>query len=69
MSDQWVVVANKLQLPNSVIKRIQSSHYHNSLVSLRKVVEWWFQEAANLEWSIIRQVLQGGSINFSGWVF
>lgn len=69
MSDQWVVVATKLGVFNSVINSIQVSRLDNH-ASLRRVVEWWFQYTANPDWGTVGKILQGkyrtlGSISTS----
>ena len=58
MSNQWIHVANELELPSFVISSIQVSQLDNDKASLRRVVEWWFQYTDNPEWKTIQQ-LQG----------
>jgi hypothetical protein len=55
----WFGIAIELGLPYFVISSIQVSQLPNDQASLTKVVEWWFQNTANPEWSTIRQVLEG----------
>jgi hypothetical protein len=59
ISDHWIEIATELGLPYPVISSIQVSRLPNDQASLRKVVEWWFQNTANPEWSTIYQVLEG----------
>ena len=54
MSNQWIHVANELELPSFVISSIQVSQLDNDLASLRKVVEWWFGYNANPEWKTLQ---------------
>ena len=58
ISKRWIEVATLLELPDTIISSIQVSRLPNNLASLRKVVEWWFQNTANPEWNAIA-VLQG----------
>ena len=53
MSNQWIRVANVLELPSFVISSIQVSQLGNDQASLRRVVEWWFKNTANPEWKTI----------------
>jgi hypothetical protein len=48
-----------LSLPYTVISSIQVSRLPSNQASLRKVVEWWFQNTANPEWSTIHHILEG----------
>ena len=50
MSDEWIHVANILNLPKTVINSIQLSGLKNSQALLRRVVEWWFTNTDNPEW-------------------
>jgi hypothetical protein len=59
LSKQWVAVANRLGLPKYVILSIKSSQDHSNLVSLRRVVDWWFQATSDPEWSVIEKLVQG----------
>ena len=61
MSNQWIRVANVLELPTFVISSIQVSQLDNDQASLRRVVEWWFKNTANPEWNDIQQ-FQGKAV-------
>lgn len=59
LSSQWVNVANRLSLPSPVVTSIQVSRLPSNQASLRKVIEWWFQNTPNPEWGTIQEALQG----------
>lgn len=63
LSDQWVMVANRLPLPGSITNSIQVSRLPDDHASLRKVVEWWFKNTPNPDWDTIQEVLQGNFHN------
>ena len=60
-SDKWVQVANLLNLPTSVISTINVLTSHqpdmNDKAALYKVIEWWFVNTANPEWTAIDDLL------------
>jgi hypothetical protein len=53
-----------LGIPFPVIGSIQVSRLPNDQASLRKVVEWWFQNTPNPEWSTIHQILGGNVCHY-----
>jgi hypothetical protein len=57
-SGRWIEIATKLGLPYQIISSIQVSRLPSDQASLRKVVEWWFLNTANPEWSTVHQVLR-----------
>jgi hypothetical protein len=59
VSNHWIEIATELGIPSPVINSIQVSRLPNDQASLRKVVEWWFQNTPNPEWSTIHQILEG----------
>ena len=61
-SVQWMQVAGFLNLPDYVINSIHVSRLEDDKASLRKVVEWWFKNTANPEWSAIRKISVKGII-------
>ena len=59
LSNEWVEVANRLPLPSPIITSIQASQLSSDQTSLRKVIEWWFQNTPNPDWGTIQEVLHG----------
>ena len=64
LSCQWVKVANRLLLPSNIVNSIQVSRLPSDQASLRKVIEWWFQNTSNPDWGTIQEVLQGNLLLF-----
>ena len=54
MADQWIKVADPLNVPSTVVDSILVSRLQDDRASLRRVVEWWFRNTANPEWSAIQ---------------
>ena len=59
LSNQWVKVASRLLLPSPILTSIQVSRLSGDQASLRKVIEWWFQNTPNPNWGTIQEVLHG----------
>lgn len=61
-SEKWVYVAGLLGLPASVISAINILTSHQPDMgdegALHKVIEWWFVNSANPEWTAIDDVLK-----------
>jgi len=59
-SDNWIIIANLLDVPNLMISTINviTSHQQNEGDALYKVVEWWFTHTANPEWTTIDEVIK-----------
>ncbi len=55
MADQWVRISELLKLPSFVVDTILVSR-RNDENSLRRVVEWWFKNTANPEWTSIKNI-------------
>ena len=57
LSGRWVQVANLLKLPTSVVSTINVLTSHQPKIdnkdALRRVIEWWFVNTANPEWTAI----------------
>ena len=62
LSNEWIKVANRLLLPSPIITSIQVSRLPSDQASLRKVIEWWFQNTPNPHWDTIQGVLHGNFI-------
>ena len=58
LSSQWVEVANRLPIPSPVVSSIQVSRLPSDQACLRRVIEWWFQNTSNPDWSTVQKVLQ-----------
>ena len=56
LSDKWVRVAEELNVPDHVLNSIVASRLKDDEASLRKVIEWWFKNTANPEWSTIQRM-------------
>ena len=56
-SDKWIEIAQLLNVPSPVINTINVLTSHqpnmNDEGALYKVVEWWFVNTANPEWTAI----------------
>lgn len=61
ISNKWITVANILKLPTSVISTINALTLHQPTMgdsgALYKVIEWWFVNTANPEWTAIDRML------------
>ena len=60
MAGQWIRVSKLLGVPTAVSDSILVSRL-NDESSLRRVVEWWFKNTANPEWTAINAICQGNS--------
>ena len=60
LSNDWLKVANRLPLPSRIVTNIPVSRLSDQ-ASLRKVIEWWFQNTPNPDWGTIQEVLHGNS--------
>ena len=56
-SDKWMRVAKLLKVDNLVVSSILVSRL-NDAASLNRVVEWWFMNTSNPEWSEVVEVLR-----------
>ena len=60
-SDNWIQIANLLSIPSPVINTINVLTSHQSNIGdkdpLYKVIEWWFVNTANPEWTTINDLL------------
>ena len=54
-SGQWIKVAELLKVNRDIVDSILVSRLTDT-TSLRKVVEWWFMNTANPEWSAIEKI-------------
>ena len=55
MAGEWIRVSELLGVPSSVVDSILVSRLKNE-DSLRRVVEWWFKNMANPEWTAIQKI-------------
>ena len=67
-SEKWMKIADLLVLDESQI--VKKDVINSILVlrcsdkeSLRRVVEWWFMNTANPEWSTIKNLFQGKNLS------
>ena len=58
-SDKWIIIAELLKVPSSVIStiRVITAHQQSEDTALRKVVEWWFINTPNPELTAIDDVI------------
>ena len=58
-SNMWIKIAELLGVPSSVISTISviTTHQRSDETALYKVVEWWFKNTANPEWTAIHHVI------------
>lgn len=56
--DQWIKVAGVLDVPQTVIENVLVSRLSDKS-SLQRVVEWWFKNTPNPEWTTIETTLKG----------
>ena len=54
-SDKWISIAEGLKVPSAVIStiRVITTHQQSKDAALYRVVEWWFANSPNPEWSTI----------------
>ena len=57
-SERWINVAELLRVPTAVISRIRviTTRQESQDTALYKVVEWWFKNSPNPEWTAISEV-------------
>ena len=55
MANQWIRISELLKVPFSVVNSILVTRM-NDQDSLRRVVEWWFKNTANPEWTPIKTI-------------
>ena len=58
-SERWINVAELLGVPTAVISKIRviTTRQKSQDTALYKVVEWWFKNSPNPEWSAISEVI------------
>lgn len=59
IANQWIRTAELLGVPTSIVDSILVSRLQDDRASLRRVVQWWFKNTPNPEWSAIQGVLKG----------
>ena len=56
-SHRWIEIANLLDVPSTVVSTITVLTSHTGDKNpLYKVIEWWFINTANPEWTVIDQL-------------
>ncbi len=56
MAEQWIRISELLGVPNSVVDSILVSRLKDR-DSLHRIVEWWFKNTANPEWTAIQKII------------
>ncbi len=55
MSEQWIRISELLGVPDTVVNSILVSRLQDK-DSLQRIVEWWFKNTANPEWTAIQNI-------------
>ena len=60
-TERWINVAQLLKVPSDVISKIRviTTGQQSEDTALYKVVEWWFKNSPNPEWTTISEVVAG----------
>ena len=58
-SEKWINVAELLEIPSEVISKIRiiTTGQQSEDTALYKMVEWWFKNSSNPEWTAISEVV------------
>ena len=58
-SEKWITVAELLKVPSEVISKIRivTTGQQSDDTALYKVVQWWFKNSPNPEWTAISEVV------------
>ena len=66
-SERWINVAEDLEIPGEVISKIRviTTGQQSDDTALYKVVEWWFKNSPNPEWTAIAEVVAALEVPYS----
>ncbi len=55
MAEQWIRVSTLLGVPDTIVNSILVYQLQDR-DSLQRIVEWWFKNTANPEWTAIQEI-------------
>ena len=66
-SEKWINVAELLKVPVEVISKIRviTTGQQSDDTALYKVVEWWFKNSSNPEWTTISELVATLEVPYS----